>query len=173
MVTHDCFIAGNPRQNSLAATAKPGHGMEGYSTGYDNLIGPNCFGIKPDIITVARRTDFQKIILIAAVMIDDGKATYHVFTADHFIFFRRMSPVSPLSRNDLDLLIRNTGQIQFIYNDRQHLCRMDRARDVTDDDGNRIPGRYDVGQGKAVNGLAQGLSDSGDLIGDGIYMIPM
>ena len=79
-----------------------------------------------------------------------------------------MGPVRPLGRDDGNLFVPDAGLVQFIDDDRQHLCRMDRARDVTDDDGNRIPGRYDVGQGKAVNGLAQGLSDSGGLIGDGI-----
>ena len=106
-------------------------------------------------------------------MIDNGKALYHLLAADQLVFFRRMSPVSPLGRNNLDLPIRNTGQIQFVYNDRQHLCRMDGTGNVADDDGYGVPGCYDVNQGKAVNGLAQGLSDSGGLIGDGFYMIPM
>ena len=105
-------------------------------------------------------------------MIDDGKTTYHSLPQTNSSSSGD-EPVSPLGRNDLDLPIRNTGQIQFVYNDRQHLCRMDGAGNIADDDGYGVPGCYDVSQGKAVNGLAQGLSDSGGLIGDGFYMIPM
>ena len=58
MVAHNRFIAGNSRQDSFTAAAKPGHRMEGYGTGHDNLIGPNGFGIKPYLIAVRRRPDF-------------------------------------------------------------------------------------------------------------------
>ena len=64
VVAHDRFIAGNSRQDSFTAAAKPGHRMEGYGTGHDDLISPNGFGIEPNIVAVRRRTDFYEVFCI-------------------------------------------------------------------------------------------------------------
>ena len=168
VVAHNRFIAGNTGQDGFASAAKTGHGMEGYGAGQDDFIGLDDVRVEIDVIAMRRRPDFGQLRRIAAVVADDFDALDHVFAADDDVFFRRMGPVRPLGRDDGNLFVPDAGLVQFIDDDRQHLCRMDQTGNVTDDDSYRIAGLDDVFERCAADRVAQSLSNGFLFIGYGI-----
>ena len=69
-------------------------------------------------------------------------------SADGDVFFRRLGPVGSLRKDDVDVVVGNPGQVQFIDDVDEELVGMiPRACNIGDDQADFITGLYLFGQG--------------------------
>ncbi len=107
--------ARNARKNQLSSPAEAGHFMSGNGIDEDDLICLCHAGIDPYVRTPGSHAHMGEHGFIRRNMLVHLNAPGHFLAHAGDIFLIRMRTVSALGKDDVHILIRNAGPVQFIH----------------------------------------------------------
>ena len=138
MVALDRFKAGDARQDELAAAAVTGKEMGRNAVDDDDFVGVDDVFIEFQWCAELGRTEVDESRIHAVVLIGLDAAD-DFFAADEDVFFRRLGAVRALGKDDVDVVIGDAGQVQFVDDiDKELIGMVPRAGDVGDDEADLI-----------------------------------
>lgn len=170
MIALNRFKAGYAGQDEFAAAAETGEEVGRNPVDDDDLVGVDDMFIQLQRCAQLGRAAVDEgrvhtVMLIGLDAVDD------FLTADGDVFFRRLGPVGSLRKDDVDVVVGNPGQVQFIDDVDEELVGMiPRACNIGDDQADFITGLYLFGQGGAADGVAHAVHrrffyvDGGDVL---------
>ena len=138
VVALDRFETGNAGQDELAAAAVTGKEMGRNTVDDDDFIGVDDVFIEFQRCAEFRRAKVDEGRIHAIVLISLDTAD-DFFATDDDVFFRCLSAVRTLGKDDVNVVIRDAGQVQFVDDiDEKLIGMVPSAGDVGDDEADFI-----------------------------------